>query len=210
VIVVLLLLALGAYVLWMLLMLCLSFPASVAEDDGAWRALKRGIDLSRGTRGRILVLYILGMALRWGLGFLLTIPVVLIVVRIPGLDTPQHARLIQTILLMAVYGGSFAVRTFIKPMFAIAQLLFYYDQRIRREGFDIEWMMLQAGLVEAPAVAPEAAPWMPPVAGRNLEPGSPATLSIHPAIETAAEQSRPAESPVGIRPEIGLQPGEPT
>jgi hypothetical protein len=27
-------------------------------------------------------------------------------------------------------------------------VLFYYDQRIRKEGFDIEWMMQQAGLTE--------------------------------------------------------------
>jgi hypothetical protein len=25
-------------------------------------------------------------------------------------------------------------------------MLFYYDQRIRTEGYDIEWMMAQAGL----------------------------------------------------------------
>jgi hypothetical protein len=32
--------------------------------------------------------------------------------------------------------------------------LFYYDQRIRKEGFDIEWMMQAAGLAPAPSAAP--------------------------------------------------------
>jgi hypothetical protein len=47
-------------------------------------------------------------------------------------------------------------------------VLFYYDQRIRKEGFDIEWMMEQAGLAKvAPAArAPESAdisgPAVPP------------------------------------------------
>jgi len=31
------------------------------------------------------------------------------------------------------------------PLFPIAITLIYYDQRIRLEGFDVEWMMLQAG-----------------------------------------------------------------
>jgi hypothetical protein len=38
--------------------------------------------------------------------------------------------------------------------------LFYYDQRIRHEGFDIEWMMNQAGLnapiIAEPAIVPAA------------------------------------------------------
>jgi hypothetical protein len=45
-------------------------------------------------------------------------------------------------------------------VYAIAQLLIYYDQRIRKEGFDIEWMMRQAGMVAAAAAPPEGAPWM--------------------------------------------------
>jgi hypothetical protein len=32
-------------------------------------------------------------------------------------------------------------------VYGIALMLFYYDQRIRQEAFDIEWMMLKAGLV---------------------------------------------------------------
>ena len=29
--------------------------------------------------------------------------------------------------------------------------LFYYDQRVRKEGYDIEWMMQAAGLMPPPA-----------------------------------------------------------
>jgi hypothetical protein len=37
---------------------------------------------------------------------------------------------------------------------------FYYDQRIRKEGFDIEWMKQSAGMTEGstPAAAESAAP----------------------------------------------------
>lgn len=192
VIVLLMMMAFAIYMLWMLLMLCLSFPACVAEDAGAWTAFKRAITLSRGTRGRILVLYILGFVLRWGLGFLLVIPAFLIIALVPGLDTPQHARLIEVILLFSVYGGSFAVRAFTKPLYAIAQLHFYYDQRIRKEGFDIEWMMRQAGMLVRQDT-PEAVPWMPPVPRRqNPSPAPPETAGA--MAETSASLSPPIDA----------------
>jgi hypothetical protein len=40
------------------------------------------------------------------------------------------------------------------PVSAIALVLIYYDQRIRKEGFDIEWMMQQAGLTQTAATVP--------------------------------------------------------
>jgi hypothetical protein len=164
---VLVLAAMALYALWMLLMLCLSFPACVVEDVGAWEAVKRAAALSKGTRGRILVLYILGMLLRWGISLALTIPAILIVTLIPGIDTPQHAQAIGSVMAMVIYGGSFLVRGLTKPIYAIAQMAFYYDQRIRKEGFDIEWLMRQAGMVQAPPALPQAAPWMPPVHARD-------------------------------------------
>lgn len=205
----LLLLALMVYGVWMLLMVCLSFPASVAEDAPAWTAFKRAIALSKGTRGRILVLYILGIVLRWGLSFLLTIPVILIIVLVPGLDTPQHGRLLGTIFLFVIYGGSFAVRAFTKPVYAIAQLHFYFDQRIRKEGFDIEWMMRQAGLVQAPATSPEAALWMPTVPSRPSASAAPAEPIPDPPSVLSAEP--PVPVPAGAPGEAVEPPpaGEP-
>lgn len=166
-IVILLLAGMGLYALWMLLALCLSFPACVVENAGAWTAVKRAIALSKGTRGRMLVLYILGMLLRWGISLVLTIPAILIVTLVPGLDTPQHAQGIGSVMMAVIYGGSFLVRAATKPIYTIAQMLFYYDQRIRKEGFDIELLMREAGMVQAPAPAAEAAPWMPPLSARN-------------------------------------------
>jgi hypothetical protein len=50
-------------------------------------------------------------------------------------------------MLIVAYGAAFAVQALTRPVYGIALTLFYYDQRIRQEAFDIEWMMLQAGLV---------------------------------------------------------------
>ena len=49
----------------------------------------------------------------------------------------------------------FLTGTFIGPIYAAGLALFYYDQRIRKEGYDIEWMMQAAGLtVPAPIAEP--------------------------------------------------------
>ena len=44
----------------------------------------------------------------------------------------------------------FFTTTFIGPIYSTGLTLFYYDQRIRKEGFDIEWMMQAAGLRRRP------------------------------------------------------------
>jgi len=49
--------------------------------------------------------------------------------------------------------GTFVVNTLIGPIYATGLTLFYYDQRIRKEGFDIEWMMQAAGLTQPATVA---------------------------------------------------------
>jgi len=47
----------------------------------------------------------------------------------------------------------------IGPIYAIGLTLFYYDQRIRKEGYDIEWMMQAAGLLpQQTAGEPAASP----------------------------------------------------
>jgi hypothetical protein len=171
--VVLLLFAiLASYSLWMLLRLCLAFPACVVEEIEAWAALKRAFSLSRDTRGRILVLYLLGAVLGWILSLVLSIPVLIVVSMIPGMNTPQHQQTMGMIILFTFYGSSFAVQALTKPVYAIAILVFYYDQRIRKEGFDIEWMMRQAGMLPPPA--PEPQPWLPalPMKPRHASPDS--------------------------------------
>ena len=206
---VLLLLGLTVYGIWMLLMLCLSFAASAAENAPAWTAVKRAMSLSKGTRGRILVLYVLGIVLRWSFSILLTSLFVIIVIAVPHLNSPQHARLLGTITLFVVYGGSFAVRAFTKPVYTIAQLVFYYDQRVRKEGYDIEWMMLQAGMFPSPAAEPEPAPWMPPVQRTPVAVPQPETR-LDPPQPSSVEPTAPAESPQEIPSTIAdLQPGEP-
>jgi hypothetical protein len=145
-VVVLVVIALFVYVFWILIRLSLAFPACVVEQIGAWTAVKRSSNLSHGTKGRILVLYLLVGLLSWLLSMGITLPLTIILTLLPGMNNPQHAQAATIVILFISYGASFAVQALVRPVYGIALVIFYYDQRIRKEGFDIEWMMQQAGL----------------------------------------------------------------
>jgi len=123
--------------------------------------------LSSGTRGRIFLLYLLGMVLGWVLAVGVAVPAFIALALVPGLQGPQHSETLGMAMMFVSYGSTFAVQAFTKPVYAIALTLFYFDQRIRKEGFDIEWMMHQAGMVAPPSPEPEALPWLAPSLVRN-------------------------------------------
>ncbi len=153
----LLMLMLAVFGVWMLLRLSLAFAASVVEQAPAWSALKRGVTLSHGTRARMLLLYVLGVLLNQILAWCVMFPVFIAIALIPGLQGQAHAQTVGMIALFATYGSYFGVKALIKPVYGIALTVFYFDQRIRKEGFDIEWMMKQAGMLVVPT-APQAIP----------------------------------------------------
>jgi hypothetical protein len=157
-VVVLVVIALIGYVFWMLLRLSLAFPACVVEQIGAWPAVKRSSLLTQGTKGRIFVLYLLAAALGWLLSMGTTLPLTIILALFFSSGDPQHAQTMELVMLFIIYGAGFAVQALVRPIYGIAFVLFYYDQRIRQEGFDIEWMMQQAGMVTTPPPSPQIAP----------------------------------------------------
>jgi hypothetical protein len=145
-IVVLVVIALIVYIFSMLIRLSMAFPACVVEQIGAWSAITRSWNLSNGTKGRIFVLYLLGMVLSWLLYLGVSLPLTIILSLFISSADPQHAQAAGLVMIFIVYGVSFTVQALVRPVYGIAFVIFYYDQRIRKEGFDIEWMMQQAGL----------------------------------------------------------------
>ena len=152
---------LAVYVIWMLVQLSLAFPACVAEQIGAGRALKRSWKLTKGSKGRIFLLYLLAAVLSWVLLIGITITVAIVLQLIPATRISANGTSYGTIMGWVFLISAVVLQMLIKPVIGIAQVLFYYDQRIRQEGFDIEWMMLRAGLTPPAAPAPVVAPWMP-------------------------------------------------
>jgi hypothetical protein len=140
-----LLLAAGIYGVWMSIRYSLGIPACVVEETDASAALKRSVQLSKGSRGRIFVLGLLVYAVRMLLEILFGFPIIALAFKHPGQQLPVSWLVVQQI-------GVFLTNTFIGPIYAIGLTLFYYDQRMRKEGFDIEWMMQAAGLSPSPGV----------------------------------------------------------
>jgi len=178
----LLFLVLATFAGWMLLRFCLAFPTCVVEQATAWNALRRGIGLSQGTRGRILVLYILGMVLNWMLTWPVTIIVLIVVTQFPSLQGQKHSDAVGMIVMFTLYGSYFAVKALVKPIYGIALTIFYFDQRIRKEGFDIEWLMHRAGMVAGPQPAPAPDVQLPEGAPEPIPAGE-ASVAIPVSVE---------------------------
>jgi len=154
---VLLLFPFGFYTVFMSLRYSLALPACVVENIKARAAIRRAINLSKGSRGRIFVLALLIGAIKIGLVLATQLFIVIAAFKNHGVLGPGLTAVSQII--------AFFTNTFLGPIWATGVTLFYYDQRVRKEGFDIEWMMQAAGMTAPsalsalPAVAdPEATP----------------------------------------------------
>ena len=144
---ILLLLALPAviYGVMMGLRYALAVPACVVENLTARAAIKRSIVLSKESRGRIFVLWLLV----WVIELILVLATQAFFIAAAVKNRGEIAvgwRVLQQFV-------GFCTNAFVTPILATGLTLFYYDQRVRKEGYDIEWMMQAAGLT-APVAAP--------------------------------------------------------
>jgi hypothetical protein len=118
----------------------LTIPAVVLEDVSGTQALKRSGELATDAIGRIVIVFFLtsiftGLTVAalnqaaLALGFLPSYHRALT----PGTLTPEVLRLVTTTLGGIVFG----------PISAIALALEYFDQRVRKEGFEVAHMTSQ-------------------------------------------------------------------
>jgi hypothetical protein len=147
----LLLIPAGIYTALMGLRYSLAIPASVVEGIKARPALRRSIGLAKGSWGRIFLLVLLIGAIKTIFVIVTQSFVFVAAFKHPGqLPGPGVQALSQVI--------AFFTNTLLGPIYAMGVTLFYYDQRVRKEGYDIEWMMQAAGLTPPePASAPQVA-----------------------------------------------------
>ena len=146
----LLLIPVGIYTVLMNLRYSLAIPASVVEDMKARKAIRRSIDLAKGSWGRIFLLMLLIGVIKVGLVAMTQVFVFVAAFKHPGQPLGPLAQSLSQII-------AFFTTSFLGPIWATGITLFYYDQRIRKEGFDIEWMMQAAGLT-LPEPTPPAEP----------------------------------------------------
>ena len=116
------------------LRLALSMPASVLEDLAIRPALQRSRALLPDRKGRVFVIFLLAGALYLPLS---TVAGVMALMSVRG-AVSFIATQATTLLL------TFASALLIQPLFSAAFVVLYYDERVRREGFDIQFMMSEA------------------------------------------------------------------
>jgi hypothetical protein len=129
------LLVLGALPLciWLTLRYSLAVPACVQEDLTTLRSLKRSVFLSRGTKGHLLLLLLIVVSAQAMAGVVFVAPVLLLFAKARGQTSPGLAAYL--VIATAVCSA------LTKPIYCIGLTLFYYDARVRKEGYDLERML---------------------------------------------------------------------
>jgi hypothetical protein len=180
--------------IWIWLRFSLAYPASFAEGKKAWASLQRSAQLTKGSRGRIFVMYVLVTILTIVAYYALTLPLDIVLKltvykAMPGIALMTKPPLVLQVVNLCI---SFLERSLVMPIQAIALLLFYNDQRTRQEGYDIELLMAQAGWGELPPAAalPVAEePGFVAEAGNAGESLAPASVEPQPSVEESQEAS---------------------
>jgi hypothetical protein len=156
--------------MWIWIRFCLAFPASAVENKKAWPSLQRSAQLSKGTRGRIFVMYLLVVILTLVAYYALTLPIDIVLKLTLYKSMAAIALLTKPpiVLQMINLVINCLERAFVLPIYSIALVLFYNDQRTRMEGYDIEQLMDRAGWSALPAAPPVFA--APPAAPAYIQP----------------------------------------
>jgi hypothetical protein len=142
--------------IWMSLRYSLANPACVSEDLGIRASLKRSASLSRGATEKLKIFTLLFLA--WVISAVITYaglaPVLFVTISASLHHNQPVLSLAETLYTLLV---GFVTTSITTPIYSIGLTLFYYDRRIRKEGFDVEWLMQRATPPPPPPlVLPEA------------------------------------------------------
>jgi hypothetical protein len=132
----------------------LSVPSALIEGIGPVQGMKRSFRLAKDSIWRIFLLYFLAWVVALGLTLAFAIPA-----RI--LAAEFILRKAYFLALVAQQLGSFLAGVLAGPIGPIAVSLVYYDQRVRKEAFDLQLMMQaldEPGAFPAPAALPAIGP----------------------------------------------------
>jgi len=122
----------------LLIMWSLAVPALVLENKGVLDSMSRSSDLTQGSRWRIFVIWLLFIVLGVGVGLLLRWPVETAAGVSSMFALQRKGPGWQAALLVS----AFISECLVGPLVTIAFSLVYYDQRVRKEAFDLQLMMM--------------------------------------------------------------------
>jgi hypothetical protein len=129
-------------------------PACVLERRGVIDSISRSWNLTQGSVWRLILVIILVAFMAWLLSLVLSIPYFVGIAIFISKKNPSV--LIPFVIWQYVAG--FLARTMAAPVSAIATALMYYDQRIRKEAFDLQLMMEAIGQPSPQQAAGASAP----------------------------------------------------
>jgi hypothetical protein len=128
----------------------LAVPAAVVEGSKAFNSINRSFSLVAGSVWRVFVIYFLTIVLGFGIGLVFTIPAQVVAVALQG----KHFLLAIGIQQL----GALIAGILVAPIAPIAISLVYFDQRVRKEAFDLQLMMQAVEQAQPPQPAASAAP----------------------------------------------------
>jgi len=116
----------------------LAVPAKVLENKSVGEAMSRSSELTHGNRGRIFVIWLLFAVLSVGVNMLLQWPIQIAAGGARGITALQHAAVAWQVASLV---ATFVSQCLVGPLATIAFSLVYYDERVRKEAFDLQLMM---------------------------------------------------------------------
>src|SRR5258707_9881636 len=128
---------------------CLAVPASLVEGSGVGRSLGRSFSLAQGSVFRLFLIYLLWVAIAIGLSVVFAMPAQLLALVL------LRKHFLLAIAIQQI--GAFIAGVLAAPIAPIAVSLVYFDQRVRKEAFDLQ-LMMQAVEQAQPQPAASAAP----------------------------------------------------
>src|SRR6202521_4274807 len=134
------------------LMWALTIPVAVLEDKGLRDSTSRSSELTKGSRGRIFMIYFLFLVLTYIVYILWEIPILAAAGLFAHGQRPMTALPIWSQIAIPV--GTFLSQCLVGPLLTIALSLVYYDQRVRKEAFDLQLMMSTIDSTQGGTTAP--------------------------------------------------------
>jgi Membrane domain of glycerophosphoryl diester phosphodiesterase len=135
------------------LMWALTIPVAVLEDKGLRDATSRSAELTKGNRGRIFMIYFLFLVLTYIVYILWEVPI-LAAIGIFARSGQRPLTVLPVWTQVAIPVGTFLSQCLVAPLLTIALSLVYYDQRVRKEAFDLQLMMSTIDSTQGGTTAP--------------------------------------------------------
>lgn len=166
----------------------LGVPAAVREGLGVRAAMRRSKVLSRGAKGKLFLVLLIAAALYFVMGILL-VTVLSMTMLLHGGGGTATFLIVGILTLIVVFAGY----TLISPVVMIGVTLVYFDQRVRREAFDLQVLLGDESVLGSGGGVPLNSDGGLPPGFAPAPPGPTSWMAGPPLTEPLAAEPAPVE-----------------